>query len=203
MILLEQENFIGEGANQKCYFHHENDKLCIKIAKPNIKIKKLLNEINYSKRISKRKQKIEYPFFARLHQQVETNLGSGFVYDLIRDESTNNVSKTMADYLMEKDKTFSDEVLEKAFSRLIKMMAKYKVIVKDLYANNICCKILADGSIELVLVDGFGHKDKIPLVDYSSFLSKKKIERRLQRNSFQNLDQQRNFQKKREKYKNL
>lgn len=42
MILLEQENFIGEGANQKCYFHPEKNKLCIKIAKPNIKIKKLL-----------------------------------------------------------------------------------------------------------------------------------------------------------------
>lgn len=124
------------------------------------------------------------------------------MYDLVRDEQTGNISKTMADYLMEKEKTFSDKILEKAFAKLINLMIKHKVIVKDLCSDNICCRILKNNTLELVLIDGFGHKDKIPLVNYSSFLSKKKIERRLKRNKFTSLEEQRNYLKTREKYKN-
>lgn len=190
-LVLNYTDLIGEGATQKCFKHPTNKNLCVKIPKEGINIKKLNNELRYYKKINKRVKEINYNFFSKFYYEIETSLGKGYVYDLVRDQKNGNVSKTLAHYLLEENKTFSDKILYEAFNRMTEMMIKYKIIMQDFWAVNICCRILKNNKIEMVIIDGLGHKDKIPLVDYSSFLSRKKIERRLKRNKFLDFDEQR------------
>ena len=70
-------------------------------------------------------------------------------------------------------------------------MIKHRIIANDFYPNNICCKILKDGSIEMVIIDGLGHKDLIPLAEWFSFFTRKKINRRIHRNQLNDFEKQR------------
>lgn len=196
MIEIKDQHFIAEGVYQKCYLHPENNSLCIKISKQELSTSRLLYEINYFKKISKKNwKKFEYPFFTKYHGEVETNLGTGFVYDFITDETTGEISKTMEDYLLHPDPNISDDMLRKAFDRLIKLMVKHRVIANDIRSKNICCKVLKDGSIQMIIIDGVGHRDFIPIVEWSSFFAKKKIYRRLVKHELHDLEAQRTYLK--------
>lgn len=131
--------------------------------------------------------------FSKYHGTIKTNLGIGYVFDLIKDETNGEVSKTLEYYLLNPTDGISDKMLKDEFNRLIQMMIKYKVIANDIRSKNICCKILKDGAIQLIHIDGVGHRDFIPLVNWSSFLAKKKIERRLIRFNLHDLDIQRDY----------
>ncbi|GAA3658182.1 YrbL family protein [Flavivirga jejuensis] len=196
MIKILDEHFIAEGTYQKCYRHPSNQNLCIKISKQNIEISRLAYEIKYCEKISKKKiKKKDYQFFSIFHGTVETNLGKGYVFDLIKDETNQEISKTLEYYLLNPNPAISDQTLKIAFERLIQLMAKYKIIANDIRAKNICCKILKNKTIELIHIDGLGHRDFIPLVNWFSYFAKKKIERRLLRFDLYDLDVHRNYLK--------
>jgi len=193
-ILLNKDLFIKEGIRQKCFMHPDDENLCIKIAKPNIDKKRLINETKYWARYSKKKIKSnDYPFFPRYYGTIETNLGIGHVFDLIRDETTDEYSKTLDYYLLNSVDFINDGILEATFKKLIQLMARYRVIANDIKPENICCKILSDNTVQLVLIDGVGHRDFIPLVDWSAFFAKKKIQRRLLKLNLHDLNIQRNY----------
>ena len=197
MIKINNDNFFGEGNCQRCYIHPSNNDLCIKISKQNIVCRGLFNEIKFWSRYSKKRiQTSEYQFFAKYHGAQETNLGTGNIFDLIKDETTNEVSKTLEYYLLNPTDGIDNKMLKTAFEELIHLMVKYKVIATDLKAGNICCKILKNKTVKLILVDGVGHRDFIPLVDWSDFFARKKIERRLVRLNLHDLDKQRNSLRK-------
>lgn len=196
MIEIKDKHFIAEGVYQKCYLHPENENLCIKISKQELSTSRLLYEINYFKKISKKNwKKFDYPFFTKYHGQVDTNLGTGFVYDFITDETTGEISKTMEHYLLNPDPKVTDDMLRNAFERLKGLMIKHRVIANDIRSKNICCKILKDESIQMIIVDGVGHRDFIPIVEWSSFFAKKKIERRLIKHDLHDIEVQRTFLK--------
>jgi hypothetical protein len=54
---------------------------------------------------------------------------------------------------------------------------------------------MEDNSIELIVIDGLGHRDFFPFADYFSYFAKKKVERRFIRSSFVTLDEQRKLLK--------
>jgi len=192
MIIIKEEDFIGEGGFQKCYAHPNDKNFCIKVITKDINTTRLGYEIKYIKKISKRSfNKIEYPFFSKYYKKIETNIGTGYIYDLVRDEDTGEVSKTMADYLLDETPKFSDETLQQAFDKLLTLMIKHRVIANDLYSNNICCKVLKNGTIEMILIDGLGHKDLIPFAEWFRFLTKQKVERRVLRDHLKDFTKQR------------
>ena len=196
IIKISNDDFIGEGVYQKCYRHPYDHNLCIKISKQEIEKTRLANEINYWKKISNKViKKNDYQFFIKYHGALETSLGIGYVYDLIKDETNDEVSKTLEYYLLNSTDGISDEMLKDGFKNLIQLMVKYKIIANDIRSKNICCRILKDRTIQLIHIDGLGHRDFIPLVNYFRFFAKKKIERRLIRFNLHDLDIHRDYLK--------
>ncbi len=182
MIQLSESDYLAEGLARTCYFHPEDENLCIKIGKPNVEVSHLYKEINYYKKINKKDtSKFDYPFYAMYHGSIETNLGEGFVYDLVRDETSQEVSKTLLDYIRMKDSPIDDSVFDTSLKKLQDQMIKYKVFASDLRPRNLCCKILKDGSVEMIIVDGIGHRDFLPLGDWFHCFAKQKVERRFQK----------------------
>ncbi|MAZ73294.1 MAG: hypothetical protein CMC70_09110 [Flavobacteriaceae bacterium] len=181
-IDLQETHFFGEGAYQRCYVHPTQPDLCIKVLKENVAADRVENELVYYKKLNRRALKnVSYPFFAAYKATVKTNFGDGFVYDLIRDETTGNISKTLDRYLLEENPAISLQVLELAFKKFKKAMIQNRVVANDVRSYNICCRLKNDGNVELVLIDGLGHRDFFPFVDFSEYFAKKKLFRRLER----------------------
>ena len=174
MIQLQEKHYINKGAFQKCYEHPEDINLCVKVKiDVNHHDDRVNRELRYYKKIQKKK--IAKQFWAKYHGTIETNLGLGYVYDLVRDVNSNEISKTVSDYLKMDKCPIPYNVLETEFQKLKQQMIKSKIIVRDLTGKNVCCKILKDNSIELVIIDGVGHRDFIPLVDYFHLFTKRKV----------------------------
>ncbi len=197
MLILSKDHYIGEGEIRFCYYHPDDMNLCVKIPRENTTRNYTLKEIKYFKKLSKRnKQKYGYKFFSDFQGEVLTNLGLGQKFDLIRDYSSNEVSKTLEHYLLHSSK-ISDNKIESAIMTLKQMMIKHRVFTRDLRSRNICCRLVnSNNDIELIIIDGIGHRDFFPLADWFYFFSKKKVERIFERWKFNSLSDQRKFLKK-------
>lgn len=208
MIEIKEEHYITKGNLQKCYIHPENDDLCIKIRLNEQEIDPHYNtvrynnrfndEIKYYKKVQKKNlNKFEYSFFSNFYGIKKTNLGNGYIFDLIKDEKTNKISLTLCDYLKMDKSPFSDDLLISKLKKLKNLMIEHKIIVSDLTSENICCKILKDNSLQLIVVDGLGHRDFIPSVDYIRYFTKRKVEKIYQRQRLYNMNVLREYLKKR------
>ena len=198
MIQLNDKHYIGEGEIRFCYEHPKNKALCIKIPRPETTIEYTNKELLYFKKLSKRnKNKYGYSFYSDFYNEVETNMGKGQVFDLIRDETTGEISKTLEFYLNNTSK-ISDEELDAALKKLKKQMINNKIFTRDLRARNICCKLNKNDSIAFVIIDGIGHRDFFPLADWFHFFSIKKVDRTFTKWGFDSIREQRDFLKKEE-----
>jgi hypothetical protein len=196
MIQLYSKHYIGEGEMRFCYEHPRDKSLCIKI--PRLETTKAYTnkELLYFKKLSKRnKAKYRYDFYSDFYNEVETNLGLGQVFDLVRDEANGEISRTLEFFIMNSI-AVSDKQLEKALVLLKQQMIKHSVFTRDLRARNVCCKLNKDNSIELVIIDGIGHRDFFPFADYFRYFSRKKIDRTFTKWHFNNIEKQRIFLKK-------
>ncbi|MGC1472421.1 MAG: YrbL family protein [Psychroserpens sp.] len=202
MIILNKDDFFANGFCQKCYQHPENPNLCVKVVKNEATaptVNRHDNEIKYYKKLNKRNSKrYKYQFYSKLIATKSTNLGVGQVFEIVRDDITNDISKTLEYYLLNLTESITLDKLKSSFKILVDLMVKHRIIVTDLRPQNICCKIKQDGEIEMVLIDGLGHRDFIPLVDWFSFFSKKKIYRRLDKYKMRDLEEQRRFLKEKQ-----
>ena len=195
MIYLEKNHFIGEGEIRFCYEHPLNDQFCVKIPRVETTRDYTEKELKYFKKLSKRsKVNFQFPFYADFRQEIDTNLGLGQVFDLVRDETTNEISKTL-EYYLTKDNSIDDNKFEDALKILKKQMIKHKVFTRDLRARNICCRIKNDGTVELVIVDGIGHRDFFPFADWFYYFSKKKVNRTFKKWHFDSIEDQRKYLK--------
>ena len=102
--------------------------MCVKIGKPEVEVAHLYKEIKYYKKIrNKDTSKFEYPFYAKYHGEVDTDKGVGFVYDLVKDETSQNISLTLRHYLEMENSPISDETIVKELSRLKQQMIAHKI----------------------------------------------------------------------------
>ncbi|MCT4591241.1 MAG: YrbL family protein [Carboxylicivirga sp.] len=176
MIKIDENKYIGRGQFQKCYVHPENENICLKIkVDPNHVDPRVDREIKYYKKIQKKAANLS--FLAKYHGEVETNLGMASAFDLIRDETTNNVSLSLYSYLRMEKSPFSHELFIAELEKLKQKLIQNKIVARDLSGANICCKILKDNSIEMVLIDGVGHTNVIPLVEWFRRFTKRKMDK--------------------------
>lgn len=193
MLSLNHEFYIGEGEIRKCYQHPDKELLCIKIPRKHVTREYTFKEILYFKKLSRRdKSGYKYPFYSDFHGEIKTSIGDGQVFDLIKDETTGKTSKTLEFYLQEST-AISDDKLWKALQELKTQMTIHKVFTRDLRSRNLCCKILKNNSVQIIIIDGIGHRDFFPLADIFHYFSKKKIDRTFEKWHFTSLNNQRVF----------
>lgn len=196
MLILNKDHYIGEGEIRLCYYHPDDMNLCIKIPRETTTRNYTLKEIKYFKKLSKRKKKnYSYKFFSDFKGEVLTNHGLGQIFDLILDYDSKEVSKTLEYYLLHSN-IVSDNKIETALIKLKQMMIKHRVFTRDLRSRNICCRLInSKNDIELIIIDGIGHRDFFPLADWFYYFSRKKVERIFKRWKFNSLREQREFLK--------
>ena len=183
MLYLREDDFIGRGYTRVCYRHPRDDNKCIKVCTHKQKGKLTINEKEslYYRKINRRMPEFQYDVIPRFHGWAETNIGLGAVYDLVIDEDTGSVSKTLYDYLPVLAKDHHLERWEYALQQFKSSLYKNNILVRDPGPQNICVKKRIDGTLQFVAIDGIGHRDFIPLVDVWPWLAKRKLDRQFQR----------------------
>jgi hypothetical protein len=178
MLEIDPSTLIGKGLHRECFVHPDNSDWCVKIIVAG-NSNENRREAKYYGLLSRRG--ISWEMLTRFHGLVETNLGEGAVFDLVRDYD-GGVSKTLTHYLSSEELTTVNSVpLARALAKLRVYLLENRVVTMTLKTKNILFKKTAESDGKLVIVDNVGNSDFIPISNYSAVLARLKIERKWQR----------------------
>lgn len=181
MIQLDDSQLIGKGKVRYCYLHPDDSTRCIKIEeKQEGKLTSNEKEALYYKKLLWLKPNYQYRSIARFYGWVETNLGMGAVFELIKDETTCEVSQTLRAYFHKGLICIEDPRWEEALKRFKDDLLKTPIMLRDVGAHNICVKQKQGGDFEFIAIDGIGHRDFIPLVDFIPWFARRRMTKRFE-----------------------
>ncbi len=180
IIEIAKSDFIGEGSHRACYAHPENKDRCIKVGALNSKESR--RERACYKLLQKRG--VTWDSLSQFYGFVETNMGPGEEFDLVRDHD-GEISKTLEHYLeTDSDSERSQlyyQSLKKAFSFLKSDIYDQVILVRTILTENILYKKINEDEGRLVIIDNIGNTDLLPICDYSKFFARRKITRKWHR----------------------
>ncbi|MDJ0777284.1 MAG: YrbL family protein [Gammaproteobacteria bacterium] len=167
---------IGEGQERICYRHPDDPGKIIKLQKGSSN-KQTRRELELYRRLARRKA-TDYSQLPRYYGKVTTNLGEGFVTDLIVDYD-GEVSNSLywyfeRGYPVEEFYPYLDELKQY-------LLANQVVFSEDLRRTNVLFQRLSPDRAQLVVIDGLGNHSAINWFDVFRSVSDSKINRRWQR----------------------
>ena len=186
MIELHPSHLIGKGRTRSCYRHPDDPQKCIKIDRrthggPTEK------EAAYYGKLARIRPGLSYTHIPRFHGMVVTTLGRGGVFDLIRDETSGEISKTFLDCIASGEVTVNDPRWLEAYRVYMKTLYDEAIIIRDFNPGNLCVRRMRDGGYRLVTIDGIGHRDFLPLCDYCLWFARRKLRRQVNWKNFGSL----------------
>lgn len=175
MLELTEDLFIGAGKRRHCYQHPDDRNKCIKIEVCGGKKGRDMQtrrERRYYRLYTKRgcSPKHIAPFYG----MVDTNLGPGAVFGIIRNpdgEISAPLGSLILGGMLIKD-------FKKELEELRDYMSKEGIVCGDFNHGNLLVQDQPDGSRRLMIIDGLGNSDLIPLADYCKPFREKKLERK-------------------------
>jgi hypothetical protein len=162
MIELLPIHLLGKGRTRFCYFHPPDSGKCIKIDKRESG-GSTAKEARYYEKLARIRPDLPYVHIPKFHGHVETNLGRGGVFDLIRDETTGEVSKSFGYYIATGEVKEDHPLWIQAHQDYLKVLYHEAVVIRDFNPGNLCARQLKGGGYQLVTIDGIGHSDFFPL----------------------------------------
>ena len=181
MLELTDALIIGKGTERTCYIHPENALLCIKINHSQ-RNKQSQKEIAYCE-LLKKQGRLPCKSIPQFYGTVLTNLGQGSVFDRVKNYN-NEASLSLAEalpLLTEKNDETSLSKILTALGELKQDLLNHCILVRDLTLKNIYIQNFDEEKLNLVLVDGFGNSDFIPIASYLKSYATLKIKRRWRR----------------------
>ena len=173
-IILSDEFFIGMGGRQKTFVHPLDPSKCVKIAYSG-NIKDVEKELRYRK-ICAEKLKNSV-LITKYFGTVQTNFGTGYVYERVRDYG-GNTSKDLGKFLLEADA--GKIPLQTAENVLLKFKEDFLrecIVTVDRNTANFMVQESPKGVYQVRIVDNIGTPVLIPLVYYFRFVAEWKSRR--------------------------
>ena len=180
MIYLDDSLFIGKGFHHTAYAHPTDQHLCIKILHNSRQDaqKQHERELKYNQKLQRKNKHKQLVGMACYLGTIETNLGEGFIFQLIRDND-GNISKSLATYLNDQDFVQQHwQAIRTDLDQLKQRMFDQQIIPMKIFAKNILYRKLDESNYELVIIDGLGSATFIPLEYYFSCAAKARINRK-------------------------
>lgn len=186
----------SSGGNRLCFVDPENTSRCIKIARPerSPEIKRAaksfpnnlrsldyfdenVSDLSVYKRIDKSIGEEAYSLIAKCYGAVETNFGHGLSFELIKD-SDEQISMTLKQYIWQKGLSNELEVVLENF------MSRWHTLgmpSRNLLLHNIVVQQNNASIKRLVVIDGLGWPDIVPLAYFIKTLARYKARRKTMR----------------------
>ena len=192
MLRLDDSLVIGKGAHRVCYRHPSDQNKCIKISSvANDSAQRL--ECRYYEKLAA--ANINWKHLSRYYNTVETNLGDGYVYELIKDYD-DIISRSLMDYLFDKkNQEVEREVVLDSLAKLKNYLLENKIIVRNLRPYNVVFRRTAPAAGIAVIIDNIGHHNNLfHISDRVAFMARKDIQKKWAKfESILNNKQSRNF----------
>lgn len=176
IIQLDDSLLYGQGSHKKCFLHPHNKNLCIKIAYNEGGQKDLIREINYID-VLKRRHK-DYSILPKYFGKVNTNLGTGYVFEIIRDYN-NGRTQTLEDFITDLN-LFSQNysLIVRLLKELKEKLYKNEIITMVLFPENILFQKTDENTYRVRIVNDMGSAVLIPLEYHFKYFAHTKILRR-------------------------
>ena len=176
IIQLDDSLLYGQGSHKKCFLHPHNKNLCIKIAYNEGGQKDLIREINYID-VLKRRHK-DYSILPKYFGKVNTNLGTGYVFEIIRDYN-NGRTQTLEDFITDLN-LFSQNysLIVRLLKELKEKLYKNEIITMVLFPENILFQKIDENTYRVRIVNDMGSAVLIPLEYHFKYFAHTKILRR-------------------------
>ena len=175
-IELSPSLLIASGRHRACYQHPLHDQLCIKVHHVRDDEKETLREVRYYQRIYKRK--LMPTSIAKYYGVQQTNLGRGYVFQLIKDKS-GTVSKTLDYYLKNKDDFLKyKKNIKIAYENFKKTVYKDAITTMTLKTYNIVYQLGYKPHGQFFIIDNLGSANLIPLDYFSTTIARSTLTRR-------------------------
>lgn len=168
------ELVIGVGAHRACYIHPEDHQKCIKVIYSQndpIASKEIKRELAYYKHLNSYLK--DWRGLTRYYGTVETNLGTGYVYDRIVDFD-GKISQTIRDRYTPENLQNNWQELKEIVEKLEKYMWDNRIITMALKPHNVLCHRISENEIFPVICDNIGVATRIPVVLYCPWLCHRK-----------------------------
>lgn len=180
MLNIDKTKYVGKGNQREVYVHPKDPKLCIKIIfDSNYNKRQACREANYYRHLKQRN--ISWKLLPKYYGDVETNLGTGSVFDLISDHD-GNVSKTLEYYFSSEKRTEEHfEGICRALNLLKEYLIENRIITMTPKSKNIVYQQNNPATSHALIIDNIGNMDFIPYCNYIAPLAKMKIERKWKR----------------------
>lgn len=175
MIDLSQAHLLGKGSSRACYLHPYDDSKCVKVTfldRRDI----TSEEMKHYRRFMKRG--ISWDMLARAYGYVSTNYGEGAVFSLARD-FTGEISRSFDYYLRpDGEHLLSGEELLNALNAFRIYLFRERIVVRELKADNLIYQRLSLREGKLILIDGVGNNEFLPVANYSVRFAWKTLNRK-------------------------
>jgi hypothetical protein len=178
MLCLDNARLIGRGLHRECYLHPQDERLCVKVVVAGNSDENR-REARYYSRLAARG--ISWEMLAKFHGLVDTSLGEGAVFDLVRDYD-GSISRPLSGYLEDPGLGVDcAAILPRALPALKRYLLANRVVTMTLKSKNILLQRSGEREGKLVIVDNVGNSDFIPLSHYIAWLGRLKIRRKWRR----------------------
>lgn len=174
-ILQIDSEPIGEGQERICYVHPQDPSKLVKVLKGESE-----NQTRREMKLYQRLQRkdTDYSQLPRFYGRVVTNLGRGFITDLIRDYD-GNISNSLYWF-------FERGIPVSEFYPYLEDLKQYLldnqiVISDDLRRTNVLFQKTSPLTAHLVVIDGLGNHSAINWLDGLRIVTDSKINRRWER----------------------
>lgn len=170
--------FLFKGTERSCFVNPVNKEQVLKLS-PRRQAKQTLREIQYFQYLIKKK--VPFTHLPVFYGTIKNNDYVGFLQQAVRNQG-GDMSVSVFKYCRE-----GGIVPKEELARFFCYLYRYNILPCDLNAHNILAQKTAEG-LRLVLIDGLGCTDFIPLAQYWPWWGRHKIVRKfirfLQKDTF-------------------
>lgn len=153
---------VGVGHHRMCYIDPKDNSKCIKIIYNPSKhaSEEVRREVSYYKRLQKSLK--DWSGIPRYYGEVETNLGTGYVFDRTVDFD-GKPSQTMQERYQDLKEPWQCKEMLALVKKLENYLTRNHVVTMSLKPFNILCHRVSETEIEPVICDNIGTASLIPI----------------------------------------
>lgn len=166
---------IGKGAEKKCYLNRNDPSRCLKLSKIGKSVQ-IRREIDYLYLL--KKKNLSLSFVPKFYEGFRTSMYIGCEQECFLSKERGGICEfviSLSDYI-EKGYGEIDQIKE-LLNSLKKEMLDNNVICCDLHGGNVLVVKKEQEPLKLVVIDGFGAPEFIPICKYIKWFGRIKIER--------------------------
>ncbi len=195
MLQLKHLKPFAVGGTRRCYIHPEDSERCVKVLRPdrtpearralekgwrrfrNLKgFDDQWKELKIYRRLNAKQNPRIWEHVPRFFGTVDTDQGLGIVTELFRNHNGDfpgNLEQVLPDGM--------NQGLRAAFDEFKSWLREVLFLSRDLLPHNIIAVENDPEQYRLIIVDGIGNSEFIPVSDWFRFLARQKIERKIKK----------------------